>query len=836
MARKPTYAELEQRINELESRGKRTHLAVYGADITDSKLTEDAFRESEEKYRLLVESAGEGIVLTQGGTVRYVNPRALEFVGYSQEEFIARPMSHFVHPDDRERLARLYLKKLAGEEVPRSSSWRIIDKNGAVKWVESRSTLLTWEGKPSLLSFLVDITQQREAEEALRANERFLHDVFNAIQDGISVLDTDLRIVQVNSWMEKMYRDKAPLIGKKCHKAYQERQTPCPWCPSLKTLETGEAHCSIVPYPSEEAPAGWIDLSAFPLLNPEGKTIGVIEYLKDISKQKIAEKALQQAHEIIRSSPAVAFLWRNEKEWPVEFVTDNVEELLGYSVEDFVSGEMMYSQTIHPDDLERVLQEVSFHSQNAAGDKFIHEPYRVLTKQGQERWIEDRTRIRRDKEGRITHYQGIVLDITDRIRAEEALREGEEKYRSILESIAEGYYEVDLAGNLTFFNDSVCELLGYPRDELMGTNNRKYTDARGAEEFYRGFNEVYRTGKPNRRFDGEIIRRDGTRRFVESSVTLMRDKEGNPSGFRGIVRDVTERKQAEEERKKLEAQLHQAQKMEAIGTLAGGIAHDFNNLLMGIQGRASLMLADIDSTNPHFEHLRGIEEYVRSATDLTKQLLGFARGGKYEVKATDLNELADRSASLFLRTRKEITIHRKFQPGLRTVEVDRRQMEQVLLNLFVNAWQAMPAGGEIYLQTRNVVLDDAYVMPHGVKPGEYVRLSVTDTGMGMDEQTKQRLFDPFFTTKGMGRGTGLGLASAYGIIRNHNGIITVYSEKGHGSTFNIYLPASGESISEERELPKNLVTGEGMILLVDDEEMVLEVGKPMLEKLGYDVL
>ena len=323
---------------------------------------------------------------------------------------------------------------------------------------------------------------------------------------------------------------------------------------------------------------------------------------------------------------------------------------------------------------------------------------------------------------------------------------------------------------------------------------------------------------------------------VEASVSLMRDTEGKPVGFREIARDVTNRKLAEEEKDRLEAQFQQARKMEAIGTLAGGIAHDFNNILMGIQGRASLMLLDVDPSNPHFEHLRGIEEHVKSAADLTKQLLGFARGGKYEVKATDLNELADRSASLFGRTRKEITIHRKFQPELWTVEVDRRQMEQVLLNLFVNAWQAMPAGGEIYLQTENVVLDEAYVKPHGVKAGQYVKISVTDTGVGMDEQTKQRLFDPFFTTKEMGRGTGLGLASAYGIIKNHEGIITVYSEKGHGSTFNIYLPASDKEISDEKKALGDLVKGEGTLLLVDDEEMILKVGKPMLEKLGYKVL
>ena len=229
------------------------------------------------------------------------------------------------------------------------------------------------------------------------------------------------------------------------------------------------------------------------------------------------------------------------------------------------------------------------------------------------------------------------------------------------------------------------------------------------------------------------------------------------------------------ENTKLERQLQQSQKFEAIGTLAGGIAHDFNNLLMGIQGRASLMSVDLESSHPHSEHIKAIEGYIRSATDLTKQLLGFARGGKYEVRPIDINVLLIESAAMFGRTKKEIRIHNKLQNPPPVVEVDRRQIEQVLLNLYVNAWQAMPDGGEIYLETKIVTLDDAYCKPHQVKPGRYAKVSVTDTGIGMDESVCQRIFDPFFTTKEKARGTGLGLSSAYGIIKNHAGILTVYS-------------------------------------------------------------
>jgi len=327
--------------------------------------------------------------------------------------------------------------------------------------------------------------------------------------------------------------------------------------------------------------------------------------------------------------------------------------------------------------------------------------------------------------------------------------------------------------------------------------------------------------------EAEFVGKDGKIRTGLMSARLL--EINDEKVILTITRDITDRK-------RMERQLQQTQRFEAIATLAGGVAHDFNNLLMGIQGRISLVAADLDPYHPHAEHLNAVEAYIRTATDLTKQLLGFARGGQYEIKPTHLNEFLLNNATMFGRTRKEIVIHTKLPEPSPVVEIDRSQMNQVLLNLFVNAWQAMPNGGNIYLESEVVRLDERYGTAHHVQPGRYAKFSVTDDGIGMDEATRSQIFDPFFTTKGKGRGTGLGLASAYGIIKNHHGIITVYSEVGHGTTFTIHLPLSDKAAYRGEVQQNGIVRGSGTILLVDDEDMILEVGGAMLEKLGYRVI
>ena len=317
--------------------------------------------------------------------------------------------------------------------------------------------------------------------------------------------------------------------------------------------------------------------------------------------------------------------------------------------------------------------------------------------------------------------------------------------------------------------------------------------------------------------------------FICSTSPVV-NGEGKLAGYAHCLKDVTDSK-------RLEARLQQAQKLEAIGTLAGGIAHDFNNLLMGIQGNASLMLMGMESTHPHYKRLKKIEKQVESGATLTSRLLGYARKGRYDIRPINLNELVEDASETVGRTKKDITIHLELAADLSAIEADAGQIEQVLLNLFVNAGDAMPSGGDIVLKTKNVTHKDIKGKVFGPRPGNYVLLTVTDTGIGMDKDTMERVFDPFFTTKKMGHGTGLGLASTYGIVKGHGGYIEIDSKENQGTTFSIYLPASGKHVQGAlKPSVDQPMKGTETVLLVDDEEGVVEVGRDLLSAMGYRVL
>ena len=541
-------------------------------------------------------------------------------------------------------------------------------------------------------------------EDLLSANESLLGDVFESIQDGIIVLDTDFIIRRVNGVMNRWYGKHVPLEGNKCHIIYYNRDKPCDFCPALRCLQSGKTEREIIPGPPE-SPIKWIELYCFPIKDRDtGIVTGAVEYVRDITGRTKAEQTIREsekqyrdlfdnANDLIQIVNADGRFLRVNRKW---------KETLGYGEKDSVS--LSVWDIIHPDE--------------------------------------------------IPHCQ--------------------EVFKKIFSGEKVGVIET------TFLTK-----------------------------------------------EGMAIPVEGT-----ASCSFSYRK---PSSTLAIFRDISERKQVEDEKTNLKTQLIRAQKLEAIGTLAGGIAHDFNNLLMSIQGNASLMLDDLGSSDPKVASLINIENAVQSGAKLTQQLLGYARKGKYVVRPICLNQIIRETTDAFSRTRKEISIHCQLDEGLSLIDADEGQMEQIVLNLFVNASDAMRGGGDLILSTQNVTDEDMKGRLYSPKAGNYVKFTIADTGIGMDEDTQERIFDPFFTTKEMGRGTGLGLASVYGIIKSHGGYIDVDSEEGQGTTFSIFLPVSEKEHHKENKSTKHIIEGSGTILLVDDEELVIEVGSKLIKRIGYKV-
>lgn len=448
---------------------------------------------------------------------------------------------------------------------------------------------------------------------------------------------------------------------------------------------------------------------------------------------------------------------------------------------------------------------------------------------------------RRTQQFRQTNFN-LMQEVQERTKAEKALRESEEKFRLIAENTGDVISVFDMNTNLIYLSPSSKRVRGYDFEEarrhkledVLTPESAAHVEKLYAEEMAL---EATGTADPTRVRVMELqeYRSDGSLVWMEDCFSFIRDENRKAVGILSVSRNIDERKKSEQERAQLEEQLRQAQKLEAVGTLAGGLAHDFNNLLTAIQGDASLMLLRLTPSHPFYARLRHIEQQVASGANLTRQLLGFARGGRFEVKPTNLNTLADQTLAMFGRTHKDIVTHQDLAGDIWTIDADQGQLEQIFMNLFVNAVHAMPDGGRISVATENCTLTAEEAAAQSVAPGRYVRTTVSDTGVGMDDNTVKRIFEPFFTTKAKGRGTGLGLAMVYGIIKGHKGVIEVKSEPGKGSSFIFHLPASEKIIAPESPQEREVERGTETILVIDDEESVLDINCELLRALGYKV-
>jgi two-component system, cell cycle sensor histidine kinase and response regulator CckA len=438
-------------------------------------------------------------------------------------------------------------------------------------------------------------------------------------------------------------------------------------------------------------------------------------------------------------------------------------------------------------------------------------------------------------------------DITSRWQAEKNLRESEEKYRRIAENISDVVWIMGLDMRLSYVSPSVEKMVGESVAAHMNRTLEERLTPESMEKIFAVFTEEFeKENDPfvdknrSREIEVEHYRADGSRFWVSVNASFLRDGNGNPIGIQGVTRDITERKRAEEEQRKLQAQLVQAQKMESVGRLAGGVAHDFNNMLSVILGHAELALEELAPDHSVYADLKEIDSAGRRSAGLVRQLLAFARKQTIAPIVLDLNETVESMLKMLRRLIGE-NIDLAWQPGqqLWPVRMDPSQIDQILANLCVNARDAIDQTGRISIEVRNVTIDQKHLdRYYYFVPGDYVLLAVTDDGCGMDTETLSHLFEPFFTTKEVGKGTGLGLATIYGIVKQNHGFITADSAPGRGTTFKIYLPrhAAAAATDQERRSSVPHARGHETVLLVEDEPSILKMGKTFLERLGYQVL
>ncbi len=541
-----------------------------------------------------------------------------------------------------------------------------------------------------------------------------------------------------------------------------------------------------------------------------------------------SRKAIEQSERKLRMlyDSVSDLIYTHDLEGRILSANKAMSNLLGYEPESIVGETITRAMKpeLHPLFHKEYLEQ--FRNRSTLQGTFS-----CFDRSGNQLYVEYSSTLVTDEEGR-SYVTGIGRNVTERILTERALRRQDARMRAILKAMPTPLAAYDKKGRLQFTNAAFTDVFGWSMEELQGRTVPFVPESEKAVTLLK-IRELYNTGKSGI-LETTRLTKDGRTVDVLISAALIQDADGNTEGMVACFLDLTEKK-------RLEKELLQAQKMEAIGTLAGGIAHDFNNLLMVIQGNVSLMMLDLAPDHPLMRRLQDISKNVQQGANLTRQLLGFAKGGKYDVRPIDINRLIRDHDAVFQRTHKGHMIEENLGADLPAVTADRGQMEQILMNLYINAVQAMPDGGTISAATTVESVDTRKASSFQVRPGRYVCIRISDTGIGMDEKTRQRIFEPFFTTKEKGRGTGLGLASVYGIVRHHGGFIEVDSQPLKGTTFRVYLPASDEQPVDDpkpsdQPIPSQKAQSARTILLVDDEPMVREIGAQLLKHLGCEVI
>jgi len=587
---------------------------------------------------------------------------------------------------------------------------------------------------------------------------------------------------------------------------------------------------------------------------PQGESLIELEALRArVAELERARAALERTVEALRESDErfqLAIRATSDGLWDWDFVTGNewwsarYRQLIGYTEDDLPSTYESWASILHPDDRERTFEAVRLQFEE---DRTHDIELRLRTKHRGYRWFLARGAIGRDETGKLVRMAGSIKDIDERKQAEISLIEAKEQLEHLLETSPVAIYRCEPGGDYpaTFVSNNVEHQLGYAAHEFIDDPQFWWGHIHPDDAPRVMANLSALLEKDHHTHEYRFRHRDGTYRWMHDEARLVRDADGNPLDVIGSWIDITERKRSEEERRVLEAELRQAQKMEAVGQLAAGVAHDFNNILTVILGNAELLLPMLrpgldegaaDAAKSGLEQVRSAGQ--RAAT-LTRRLLAFGRKEMTRAEVLDPEGVIRDAEELLRRLlREDIAFEVNAAPDTRCIRADAGHVEQIIVNLVLNARDAMPEGGTLSVRCANADLDEAHAAVHlDARPGPHVMLVVSDTGIGMSEETTEHIFEPFFTTKPMGKGTGLGLATVYGILRQTGAHISVESELGKGSTFRVYFPA----VEDEPANAEEVATAEGsggdeVILVCEDEEPVRRLACQVLRTAGYTVL
>ncbi len=667
-----------------------------------------------------------------------------------------------------------------------------------------------------------------QQQQAILRMREFAQDVVDNVPAGLVVLSPDLHVLSSNkTFLTTFGLQNEEVVGRRLDEVIQAERPPYRITDPLLGGETTEEVLLDVSVAGrgEKRPAR-ISIKSLAHEEEGGRLLLTIEDLTDSERLRAAAEASERRmRDLVQSVDVI--VWEAEAGTPgFTFVSQRAEQILGYPVEQWLTEADFFHQHVHRDDRPAVkaLRQLA-----GAGQRFSEAEFKMVAADGRTVWVHEKVRVFEASAGRPGQLRGVIVDITESKRAVEERA----RLSSAVKQMAEAVMITDPEGNIVYVNPAFERITGYRRAEVMGKNPRILKSGRHDAEFY---GQMWKTIGGGGTWSGFLLnkRKDGKIYEAESLISPVRDGAGVVVNYVAVQRDVTHERL-------LEAQLRQSQKMEAVGRLAGGIAHDFNNLLTIITGYSQLLADQVAQDEALAGHVAEIRKASDRAASLTRQLLAFARRQVLAPQVIDLNGVCSNMEKMLRRLIGE-DVDLVSSPGanLGRVKADPGQIEQVLLNLAVNARDAMPGGGKLTIETSNVEMGEDYAASHyPAKAGRYVLMAVSDTGTGMDAETLSHIFEPFFTTKEQGKGTGLGLSTVFGIVQQSGGYITVYSEPGQGSAFKIYLPRIAEdnvSAGSEGASPDSLPRGAETILLVEDESALRSMVRGLLESHGYKVL